>query len=123
MSGKDRQGTSQPKGCWIRKEKRLAIYIRDSFSCVYCGKDLRNVTSSEINLDHLTPKCYGGSNEANNLITACKSCNCGRGSKAYYEYATKGAVERIETQRYQPLNIKLATDIIRGYTTYGEEER
>lgn len=28
---------------WIRKERRLAIYIRDSFCCQYCGRDLRGV--------------------------------------------------------------------------------
>jgi 5-methylcytosine-specific restriction endonuclease McrA len=120
MSGKIRQGTHQPKGCWIRKEKRLAIYIRDNFKCVYCGKDLRNVSANDITLDHLVPKSYGGSNSEINLITACKSCNCGRGNKAYYQYATKGAVERIESQIQQPLNMKLAIDIIRGYTTIEE---
>jgi 5-methylcytosine-specific restriction endonuclease McrA len=120
MSGKVRQGTAQPKGCWIRKEKRLALYIRDRFTCQYCGKDLIAVNSSDITLDHLTPRSEGGNNEATNLITACKSCNCGRQAKAYYEYATQGAIERIEAQRYAVLNIDLAIDIIRGYVSKAE---
>lgn len=117
MSGKVRQSTHQPKGCWIRKEKRLAIYIRDRFTCMYCGKDLIAVNSSDITLDHLSPRSCGGNNEATNLVTACKSCNSGRQDKPYDQYATQGAVERIDYQKNQPLNIQLAIDIIRGYVS------
>ncbi len=108
-------------GGWITKHKRLAIYLRDGFICCYCGKNLRTVPASDINLDHLTPRIEGGSNEATNLITACRSCNSSRGSKAYAEYATGGSVERIEEYRYLPLNIELAKALIAGTT--GEFDR
>lgn len=32
----------QPVGRWIRVDLRLAIYIRDSFRCCYCQRDLRD---------------------------------------------------------------------------------
>lgn len=99
---------------WIRPEKRLAIYIRDSFQCAYCGRSLKNAAAEEINLDHLLPRVAGGSNEATNLITACKACNCSRGARPWVDYATGGARDRIETLRSQPLNIELAKALIAG---------
>lgn len=97
---------------WIRPEKRLAIYIRDGFSCAYCGRDLKDAEPQEINLDHLLPRSAGGSNEATNLITSCKSCNCSRQDKPWIDYATGGARDRIEQLRNRPLNVKLAKALI-----------
>lgn len=99
---------------WIRPEKRLAIYIRDSFSCAYCGRNLKDAEPAEVNLDHLLPRSAGGNNEATNLITACKSCNCSRQDKPWVDYATGGAIDRIEQLRRRPLNVKLAKALISG---------
>jgi len=61
---------------WIRPEKRLAIYVRDGFDCVYC----RGVfpLGTDLTLDHITPRSRGGSNDASNLVTCCFSCNSAR---------------------------------------------
>lgn len=99
---------------WIRPDKRLSIYIRDGFQCLYCGRDLRNETPDQLNLDHLLPRSAGGSNHETNLITSCKSCNCSRQDKPWVDYATGGARDRIEQRRHQPLNRKLAKAIIAG---------
>lgn len=37
--------------------------------CFYCGKD---ATST----DHVIPRSWGGTDEPENLVPACKSCNC-----------------------------------------------
>lgn len=97
---------------WIRKEKRLAIYIRDGFQCAYCGRDLKSAAPEEVNLDHLLPRSAGGKNEATNLITACRSCNASRQDKPWVDFATGGAVERIQQLRHAPLNVALAKAII-----------
>lgn len=99
-------------GKWIRPEKRLAIYIRDSFQCAYCGADLRNANPRDITLDHLVARSHGGGNEATNLITACLSCNSARGNRPWADYCTGGAVDRIQTLRHQPLNLTLAKALI-----------
>lgn len=79
---------------WIRPEKRLAIYDRDSWCCVYCGwADDTAATSAEqtlagyvyaypnhLTLDHVKPVDSGGSNEPDNLVTACHLCNSTRQS-------------------------------------------
>jgi 5-methylcytosine-specific restriction endonuclease McrA len=57
---------------WIRQEKRLAIYIRDHFSCLYCGTGIEDDDGIRLALDHV--KHWGG-NDASNLVTSCMSCN------------------------------------------------
>lgn len=58
---------------WIRQEKRLAIYHRDGFACVYCRASGDDGTL--LSLDHLLACELGGTNEASNLVTCCVSCN------------------------------------------------
>ena len=75
------------KGVCIRKDLRLAIYLRDDFRCVYCLADLRDAQPFDISLDHIKPQSQGGTNEASNMITACRSCNCSRGDKPLARFA------------------------------------
>ena len=58
---------------WIRPAKRLAIYERDRFRCVYCGDGVEDGVI--LTLDHVVPRELGGGNEAGNLVTACHRCN------------------------------------------------
>jgi CRISPR/Cas system Type II protein with McrA/HNH and RuvC-like nuclease domain len=99
---------------WIRPERRLAIYLRDQFVCVYCGTDLRDAPPSEVTLDHLKPRSKGGDNSNRNLITACRSCNSARQDKPWREYAPGGAIERITRQIRRTVNVALARAIIQG---------
>lgn len=101
-------------GKWIRPERRLAIYIRDGFSCLYCGEDLRGRDNCDVTLDHLVPRCMDGDNRNHNLVTACKSCNSARAACDWREYAPGGACGRIEAAVRAPVNVKLAKSIIRG---------
>lgn len=104
----------QPTGTWITRERRLAIYLRDRFICVYCGTDLHNARPANVTLDHLLPRCDGGTNEAGNLVTACRRCNCSRGARLWQEFAPGGAQGRILYNLAQPLNLELARGIIQG---------
>jgi hypothetical protein len=61
---------------WCRKDKRLAIYLRDGLKCVYCQATLED---APLSLDHLVPRSDGGSNESGNLVTCCCECNRRRG--------------------------------------------
>jgi 5-methylcytosine-specific restriction endonuclease McrA len=99
---------------WIRREKRFAIYLRDRFACLYCGADLRDAKPGQVGLDHLIPQCRGGSNEAANLVTACRTCNSGRQARPWRRYATPGAVQRIQRHIRRALNLDLAKAILAG---------
>lgn len=55
---------------WIRPDKRLAIYARDGWACVYCQ------ASDTLTLDHIVSvEKAGRNNHETNLITCCLSCN------------------------------------------------
>lgn len=91
------------KGVKIRKDLRLAINLRDNFTCCYCGRDLHGADPFEITLDHLLSRSFGGGNEPSNLITACRSCNCSRKDRPWADFAPGGARDRIEQRRNTPI--------------------
>lgn len=59
---------------WIRPAKRLALYARDEWTCVYC-EVMGGEFGAGLVLDHVLARDLGGGNEATNLVTACRSCN------------------------------------------------
>jgi len=61
---------------WIRPEKRLALYARDGFACVYCGAAADE--GAALSLDHLQPRELGGTHDASNLVCSCVHCNSAR---------------------------------------------
>ena len=100
---------------WITASRRLALYLRDKFTCQYCGTDLSAAPPRQVTLDHLTPQCHGGAHVNRNLITACLSCNSRRQHQRWFRYAPEGAVERIRrTVRRRP-NLALARAILQGH--------
>lgn len=52
--------------------KRLQIYVRDRFTCQYCGVRFK---ADALTLDHIMPRARGGTATAENLVTACVRCN------------------------------------------------
>ena len=68
----------------ISKSVRFAVFLRDSFTCRYCGRQSDVV---KLVLDHAIPVCQGGSSEPENLITACEDCNSGKGGKTIGQFA------------------------------------
>ena len=49
---------------------RREVFIRDNYTCQYCGKQTKDLT-----LDHVLPRHRGGRHEWENLVSACKTCN------------------------------------------------
>lgn len=63
---------------------RRNILIRDNHTCQYCGKK-----SSDLTLDHLIPRKFGGASTWENLVSACKECNNKKGDKPLSEVNIK----------------------------------
>jgi 5-methylcytosine-specific restriction endonuclease McrA len=61
------------------KPTRSAIYARDGHKCQYCG------ATRKLTIDHVIPKSKGGSDDWDNLVVACSSCNIKKGDK-YLEH-------------------------------------
>lgn len=66
---------------WIRQEKRLSIYMRDNFACLYCGKGIEEEII--MTLDHVE---HRGGNHASNLVTTCMECNMAKGSRSIEDF-------------------------------------
>lgn len=62
----------------IPKSVRFEVFKRDSFTCQYCGKSAPDVI---LEVDHIKPVSKGGQNEIINLITTCRDCNRGKGTR------------------------------------------
>jgi hypothetical protein len=48
--------------------------------CVFCG------SKENLETDHLIPKSRGGSDEPDNLVLSCKTCNTSRNNKGVFEW-------------------------------------
>lgn len=62
----------------IKISQRFRILERDGFRCRYCGRGSATV---ELQMDHIVPVSKGGSNDDDNLLTACKDCNYGKATR------------------------------------------
>ena len=71
---------------WIRRERRLALYMRDGLACVYCGSCLEG-NGVTLSLDHIVPVSSGGGNGSRNLVTSCRKCNSVRGDRSLSDFA------------------------------------
>jgi hypothetical protein len=62
----------------VTKRVRFLILERDGFRCRYCGA---TPDVAELVIDHVIPVADGGSDEPDNLATACGDCNAGKGGR------------------------------------------
>lgn len=92
---------------WIRKDKRLAIYMRDGMQCPLCGRGVED--GIVLTLDHITPWSQGGGNEATNLVTCCRRCNSRRQDRGMVAFVGEhcadpvAVLDFIEFTRHQPI--------------------
>lgn len=61
----------------VTPRRRWEVLQRDGHRCVYCGA---GPADSRLVVDHVIPVSNGGTNDLDNLVTACHECNAGKGS-------------------------------------------
>ena len=70
---------------YVSSGLRYEVYERDKGRCQICGVvagyDHDRDEYVQIEVDHIKPKCRGGSNEIDNLRVLCKKCNRGKGAR------------------------------------------
>lgn len=71
-----KQKTTYPKE-WAAT--RAKVFALKGSQCAYCGADASHV-------DHKTPRARGGSNDLENLVPACASCNIAKGMMTVEEW-------------------------------------
>jgi len=62
----------------ISAKTRFDILKRDRFTCAYCGRTPPEVL---LHVDHIVPVADGGPDDPENLTTACRDCNLGKGAR------------------------------------------
>lgn len=67
-------------------EIRAAVFERDNYTCTYCGE-----RGKKLECDHVHPLSKGGSNEMDNLTTACFACNRSKHAKTLAEWRPEGS--------------------------------
>lgn len=75
-SNRSRRG--MPDNHW--RVLRQQIFDRDDYLCQYCGAD------HDLTCDHIIPLVRGGTNDNENLTTACRSCNSSKGDRLIGEW-------------------------------------
>jgi len=53
-----------------RKLSKKEVFMRDKFTCQYCGKKVQDLT-----LDHVIPRRQNGAHTWENVVAACSRCN------------------------------------------------
>lgn len=66
---------------YVKPQKRVAftrfnLFLRDEFSCQYCG------ARGELTFDHVIPRARGGVTSWENVVAACSRCNLSKGSRS-----------------------------------------
>ncbi len=84
---------------------RFDVFKRDGFVCQYCGL---HPPQAVLHVDHIVPVSKGGTNDEENLITACDHCNLGKGARSLSDIPKSLANKAAETAERE--------EQIRGYS-------
>ncbi len=64
-----------PRDAHRRKITRRAVFARDGWACQYCG------SRSNLTVDHVIPRCKGGTSSWENIVSSCAPCNRRKGDR------------------------------------------
>jgi len=82
------------KRSWNRLCSR--VQARDNFTCFYCG-----TFDEQGQVDHIIPLSRGGTDNLENLVWACQSCNSSKGDMTLQEWRSKQETDRLIEKRKQ----------------------
>ncbi|MFF1682113.1 RNA-guided endonuclease IscB [Streptomyces sp. NPDC058256] len=74
-AGRDLSAAEYQHGTLAGTEVREYLLAKWKRMCAYCG-----ATGVPLNIDHIQPRCRGGSDRVSNLTLACVPCNQAKGS-------------------------------------------
>lgn len=70
--------TSEASQSHFDARTKALIWDKTGGLCFYCGLALNPYRNFSI--DHVVPKSRGGSDDPDNLVPACRRCNCRKGA-------------------------------------------
>lgn len=97
--------------------RRERLWIKEGKKCHWCGCPTRLVAGDaqdQATVDHVIPRCKGGTNDEENLVSACHACNARRNSedmKGLPEGSLLGKSQKQVTRTLkQPKRVSLTGD-------------
>src|SRR3954453_1165173 len=97
------------------KFNRRNIFARDHNQCQYCG---RKFPTTELSLDHVTPRSQGGQSTWENIVCPCVSRNGGKGGRTPKQ-AHMSLIRKPEKPKRSPmLNLKLTHSKYQSWKTF-----
>ncbi len=97
--------TYHPGGSVYDPRRRESIvFDRTDGHCGYCW--VKPATT----IDHIKPKCHGGSNGYDNVIGACLQCNNDKGAMSLAEFRRLRGVAAFPFETYEKRNTSAATE-------------
>jgi len=89
------------------KFNRRNIYARDGSKCQYCGKKF---PTTDLSLDHVTPKSQGGKSTWDNIVCSCIRCNVKKGGRTPEQAHMHLITKPVKPKRSPVINIRLADE-------------
>lgn len=92
-SWRGQQGTPTERGYgWDWQKLRLTILQRDSYLCQACLTLGRPTPATDV--DHITPKVQGGTDDADNLRSLCRACHQAKSQREKPKQESDGKLRR-----------------------------
>ncbi len=77
-------------------------HVKCNFTCQYCGYDGRAFPNwFQLTVDHIVPQSQGGTDDGENLVTACHACNSITSRMKFPQGAPKETIVTEKKQRVQ----------------------
>ena len=89
------------------KLNRRNIFARDRNQCQYCGQ---HFPTSELSLDHVTPRSQGGGSSWDNLVCACTRCNARKGGRTPHQAHMHLIRRPVQPKRNPVISLRLGSD-------------
>lgn len=90
----------------VSRSLRFQVLRRDGYRCHYCGA---TAAEAKLTVDHVTATALGGTDTADNLVTACEPCNGGK-SATPADAALVAQVQQRDTQFREAVTVATEED-------------
>jgi 5-methylcytosine-specific restriction endonuclease McrA len=97
------------------KLNRRNLFARDRNQCQYCG---RHFTTSDLSIDHVTPRAQGGLDTWENLVCACIKCNARKGGRTPDQASMKLVRAPIRPKRNPLIALRLGNDKYQSWKAF-----
>ena len=97
------------------KLNRRNIFARDRNLCQYCGQ---HFPTSELSLDHISPRSQGGKSSWENLVCCCVKCNARKGGRTPEQAHMKLIRKPLKPKRNPVISLRMGTDKYASWRTF-----